>query len=269
MGLADICRKQPISQLLVHLRHRGITTRHLAFGTGILVFLWTSYYTFFARRADLVIPDHVDLGKQLIANEWHNRAEQVKAAFVHTYRGYEEHAWGYDEMKPVSNTSQNKCVFGILTLHTTTQSSVCSFNSWGVTIIDSLDTMHIMGLHDDFQRALAFVENATFDVPRVFLVANLMSAVADRNPQYYYAPFFETTIRYLGGLLAGYAVSGEPILLARADDLGHLLAPAFNTQSKFPAFGVSTTAYVCFLCPEIYNSTLATGERTAGPSLAP
>ncbi|KIJ95152.1 glycoside hydrolase family 47 protein [Laccaria amethystina LaAM-08-1] len=28
------------------------------------------------------------------------------------------------------------------------------FNGWGVTLLDSLDTMYIMGLHDDFEDAL-------------------------------------------------------------------------------------------------------------------
>ncbi|KAG5650901.1 hypothetical protein H0H81_010599, partial [Sphagnurus paluster] len=55
----------------------------------------------------------------------------------------------------------------------------------------------------------------------------------------YYTPFFETVIRYLGGLLSAYALSGEPILLARADDLGTLLLPVFKTPSGLPAFSVS------------------------------
>ena len=53
-------------------------------------------------------------------------------------------------------------------------------------------------------------------------------------------PFFETVIRYLGGLLSAYALSGEPILLARADDLGKALLPAFNTSSGMPMYAVDT-----------------------------
>ena len=58
--------------------------------------------------------------------------------------------------------------------------------------------------------------------------------------QYNYAPFFETVIRYLGGLLSAYALSGDPILLSRADDLGKMLLPAFNTPSGLPAYAVNT-----------------------------
>ena len=55
-----------------------------------------------------------------------------------------------------------------------------------------------------------------------------------------YAPFFETVIRYLGGALSAYALSGEPVLLARADDLGRMLLPAFNTTSGLPTYAVNT-----------------------------
>lgn len=55
-----------------------------------------------------------------------------------------------------------------------------------------------------------------------------------------YAPFFETIIRYLGGLLSAYALSHDPILLARADDLGSALMPAFNSTSGLPGYAVNT-----------------------------
>jgi len=62
-----------------------------------------------------------------------------------------------------------------------------------------------------------------------------------------YAPFFETTIRYLGGLLSAYALSGEPILLARADDLGRMLLPAFNTSSGLPKYAVNLQTCVALI----------------------
>lgn len=88
------------------------------------------------------------------------------------------------------------------------------------------------------------------------------------------APFFETTIRYVGGLLSAYALvvddgltSGLPwqpseaalmhdplssvrvkqhrnriasILLSRAEHLARALMPVFNTTSGFPAYAVNT-----------------------------
>ena len=53
----------------------------------------------------------------------------MKAAFKHGWAAYKKYAWGYDELKPVSRTYHTW--FGI-----------------GLTILDSLDTMHIMGLKE-------------------------------------------------------------------------------------------------------------------------
>jgi mannosyl-oligosaccharide alpha-1,2-mannosidase len=61
-------------------------------------------------------------------------------------------------------------------------------------------------------------------------------------PKTRYARFFETVIRYLGGLLSAYALSHDPILLLRADDLGFALLPAFNTTSGLPAYSVNTVS---------------------------
>lgn len=60
------------------------------------------------------------------------------------------------------------------------------------------------------------------------------------NEQNKFVPFFETVIRYLGGLLSAYALSKDPILLSRADDLGAALLPAFDTPSGLPMFSVNT-----------------------------
>ncbi|CAG8758532.1 8378_t:CDS:1, partial [Acaulospora morrowiae] len=63
------------------------------------------------------------------------RAESIKKAFLHSYNGYRKYAWGHDELRPVSNGTAN------------------NFNCWGVTIIDSLDTMIIMNLRKEYQEA--------------------------------------------------------------------------------------------------------------------
>lgn len=73
---------------------------------------------------------------------------------------------------------------------------------------------------------------------RLFVrVLNVLPRLSSQGAQ---APFFETTIRYLGGLLSAYALSNEPVLLEKADELGRLLSPAFTTPSGFPTFSVST-----------------------------
>ena len=113
-----------------------------------------------------------------------------------------------------------------------------SINGWGVTLFDSLDTMLLMGLTDEFHRALRHVEAANFSIPEFETIDN--GRIKETN--IVYAPFFETVIRYVGGLLSAYALSREEILLERADDLATLLSPAFDTPSGLPAFGVSTVS---------------------------
>ncbi len=55
------------------------------------------------------------------------RREAVKAAMLHAWRGYEQYAWGHDELCPLTKSGKN------------------SFGGLGATIVDSLDTLHMMG----------------------------------------------------------------------------------------------------------------------------
>jgi hypothetical protein len=85
--------------------------------------------------------------------------------------------------------------------------------------------MLLMGFDEEFKRALELVKKTKF-VPKT-----------DD-----YSPFFETVIRYLGGMMSAYALSGEPILLEKADELARVLSPVFNTSSGFPYYAVNPTS---------------------------
>lgn len=150
-------------------------------------------------------PGGVEAGKP--SNIWESRASTVKDAFVYAYEGYMKHAAGYDELLPINGGQVN------------------NFNGWGTTLYDALDTMWIMGLHDTFQKSLITIAKCRFHLEPIA-----------------YAPFFETVIRTLGGLLSGYALSNETLLLTRADDLGRMLLPAFDTPSGLPMFAVNTVS---------------------------
>lgn len=75
---------------------------------------------------------------------WTSRAELVKGSFIHAWNGYEKYAFGYDELLPLSNTS------------------VTNLNGWGVTIVDSLSTMKLMGLDNIYERGMQHVRTLTF-----------------------------------------------------------------------------------------------------------
>ncbi|KAI8378102.1 glycoside hydrolase [Choanephora cucurbitarum] len=125
------------------------------------------------------------------------RAKLIRDAYLYAYDGYKEFAFGHDELLSVSKSYSD------------------SRNGWGASIIDSLDTMLIMGLYDEYEEALGFVEGLDFN-----------TAIGDSKG-------FETNIRYLGGLLAAYDLKPDPILLSKAIEVAELtLVPLFvNTKT--------------------------------------
>ncbi|XP_031734149.1 mannosidase, alpha, class 1B, member 1b isoform X2 [Anarrhichthys ocellatus] len=123
--------------------------------------------------------------------------EAVQEAFLHSWKGYKDFAWGHDELRPLSK----------------------SYSEWfglGLTLIDALDTMWILGLKKEFEEAKSWVATElTFNKN------------VDVN-------LFESTIRILGGLLSTYHLTGDTLFLDKAKDIGSRLMPAFNTPSKIP-----------------------------------
>ncbi|KAF3851658.1 hypothetical protein F7725_013430 [Dissostichus mawsoni] len=122
--------------------------------------------------------------------------EAVKDAFRHAWQGYKDFAWGHDELRPLSK----------------------SYSEWfglGLTLIDALDTMWILGLKK-------------FEEARTWVATELtFNKNVDVN-------LFESTIRILGGLLSTYHLTGDTMFLDKAKDIGSRLMPAFNTPSKIP-----------------------------------
>ena len=108
-----------------------------------------------------------------------DRQKEVVEAFRYAWDGYKTYAWGHDELRPVSK----------------------SYGEWfgvGLTIIDSLDTMLLMNLREEFQQARDWVAN---------------SLTFEKNVD---VNLFETTIRVLGGLLSAYHLSKDDLFLKKA-----------------------------------------------------
>ncbi|KAK9717504.1 mannosyl-oligosaccharide alpha-1,2-mannosidase [Basidiobolus ranarum] len=130
---------------------------------------------------------------------WEERRSTVVSAFQHAWNGYSEQAFGFDEYHPVSKTGTNMIPKGM-----------------GYTIIDSLDTIILMNLTDEFDAAREWISTS--------LDFNQTEAVN----------VFETTIRVLGGLLSSYHLSNDTMLLEKAVDLGDRLLGAFQSPSGIP-----------------------------------
>jgi len=129
------------------------------------------------------------------------RRDAVQKSFDRAWEGYKNHAWMKDELAPISGSSRNP------------------FGGWAATLVDSLDTLWIMDKKTDFEQAVANVKDIDF------------STTGDEDLN-----IFETTIRYLGGLLAANDLTeGKyPVLLEKALDLGYLLYAAFDTENRMP-----------------------------------
>lgn len=91
------------------------------------------------------------------------------------------------------------------------------FGGWAATLVDSLDTLWIMGLKDEFNKAV----DAAMDIDLG------MSTLETVN-------VFETTIRHLGGFMAAYDLSGDARLLEKAQEFGEMLLKAFDTPNRMP-----------------------------------
>ncbi|KAG6575398.1 Mannosyl-oligosaccharide 1,2-alpha-mannosidase MNS2, partial [Cucurbita argyrosperma subsp. sororia] len=141
---------------------------------------------------------HVEAKKEVDDPIDAERREKVKEAMIHAWSSYEKYAWGQDELQPQ------------------TKGGINSFGGLGATLIDSLDTLYIMGLDEQFQKAKEWVAKSL-----------------DFNKNYD-ASVFETTIRVVGGLLSAYDLSGDKVFLDKARDIADRLLPAWDTPSGIP-----------------------------------
>eukprot|EP00759_Apiculatamorpha_spiralis_P047832 PhF_6_TR43354/c0_g1_i1/m.66416/K01230/MAN1; mannosyl-oligosaccharide alpha-1,2-mannosidase len=149
-------------------------------------------------------PKPKDPWADLSAEERNNkRRETVIREFNFSWQAYKTYAWGQDELKPLSKSYKNwgDDVGGL-----------------GLTILDSLSTLYLTGLKDEFDKAVDWVIN-TLNLDRDIHVSH-----------------FETTIRVLGSILSAYELTGETNekLLKKAVEIAEKVLWAYNTSSGIP-----------------------------------
>ena len=129
------------------------------------------------------------------------RKAAVKESFSHSWQGYKGYAWLRDEVAPMSGSWKD------------------TFGGWAATLVDALDALWIMGMKEDFELAVAAIQQIDFST----------TEAKDIN-------VFETTIRYMGGFLGAYDISGQKygVLLAKAVEVGDLLMCVFDTPNRMP-----------------------------------
>ncbi|KAF8739758.1 glycosyl hydrolase 47 family, partial [Rhizoctonia solani] len=130
--------------------------------------------------------------------------------FTAAYGDYKKYAWGHDSLAPLS------------------KSFIDDRNGWGATIVDAMSTMKIMGLEDLFTEAVEF--SSKIDFNRTKTPDNVS--------------LFETTIRYLGGLVSAYELGGKKdhALIDRARDVGNKLSNGWQGTNDFPYNNLNFTS---------------------------
>lgn len=125
--------------------------------------------------------------------------DKVKAAAQHAWKGYKDHAFGADDLRPLTKTSRNWYKHSML-----------------MTPVDAFDTFTMLGLTTEAKEAKD-------------IILSKLDFNVDNEVQ-----VFEITIRLLAGLIAAYEMDGDQKFLMLATDLGNRLMPAFNTPTGMP-----------------------------------
>ncbi|KAL0932281.1 glycosyl hydrolase family 47 protein [Colletotrichum truncatum] len=178
-------------------------------------FKWTTAHQFYPVSSPLTpLPTRKTLKLPRIQHEFgttanphpdaSKRQKVVRDVFKKSYDSYKRYAWMRDELTPVSADGKD------------------TFGGWAATLVDSLDTLWIMGFKDEFYAA-----------------AEVAARMDWMNTVEKSANMFETTIRHLGGLLSAYDLSGEAALLEKARELGDMLYMGFDTPNRIPGFWIN------------------------------
>lgn len=121
---------------------------------------------------------------------------RIREAMKHSWDNYRKYAWGYDMLKPRSKRPDH-------------------WFNLGLTIVESADTLIMMGLTHDSNLALDWIEN------------ELKFTTTSENSN-----CFELTIRILGGILSTYHLTARDKLKNQAIELGNILLHCYDTESR-------------------------------------
>src|SRR3954452_2701455 len=131
--------------------------------------------------------------------DWRALAQDVRSEMRWAWRNYREHAWGKDQIKPISGGFES---FPLKT------------HLLGLSLVEALDSLWVMGLDDEFRDGVAWAKaNLEFDIDGEVSV-------------------FETSIRLVGGLLSAFHACRDPVLLSKARDLADRLLPSFAASPR-------------------------------------
>jgi hypothetical protein len=127
--------------------------------------------------------------------ELERRTERITKAFMHSWSNYKRLSLGHssDELKPRTGKPENSRL-DIGDYSRRKWLTRRHRNGWGVTAVDALSTAIIMNLTEPVNDIIKHIRTVNFSKSRTKQTVSL----------------FETTIRYLGGMLSGYDLLNDP-----------------------------------------------------------
>lgn len=163
------------------------------------------------------------------AKEMKTLSAQSKEMFYHAYNSYMNNAFPADELMPLSCKGRYRD-------HGPSLNDINdAFGNFSLTLIDSLDTLFIMGDVEELDRA----------IQKIVSIVSFDSDIVVTS--------FETNIRIVGGLISAHILAKivqqinsskiydsnvlkwyKSELLDMALDIGHRLLPSFNTPTGLP-----------------------------------
>ncbi len=131
-------------------------------------------------------------------------AQEVIDETLRSWKSYKKYAWGHDVLSPLSK----------------------SHSDWYekplyISPIDAYSTLYVMGLTQEAKEIEQYViDSLDFNI--------------DID-----AKIFEVNIRILGGLLSMYDLSGNKLILDKAQDFADRMMPAFDSPTGIPYYWVN------------------------------
>ena len=173
---------------------------------------YSKYMAFFSALASvdaLVVPSHAKRYANTTSEQ--DRADAVKQTFQIAWDGYYEYAFPHDALEPLTNSYAD------------------DYGGWGATALDAFSTALVMGNQEVVDIILDYIPTIDFSTSA------------------YEISLFETNIRYIGGMLAGYDLLSGPLsnmssnstavsaILQQAKNLADALSYAFDTPTGIPS----------------------------------
>jgi hypothetical protein len=176
-------------RVLLGLQSRALRPRIMCALMVVPLCIWTTVALLVLAPHSSRVPVSRILGPKLspLAQPMSTQMREIRAAAAAAWSAYAATGMAGDDVRPIRGGTDDSLQVR-------------------ATLYDSLGTLYVMGLHDEFRSAVA--EVLRHGAPRTFL---------------HQTSSFEYNIRIVGGLLSAAQLSGDSRLLAVAEDAAHTL----------------------------------------------